>query len=89
MKYCFKTVEGKYPEIEEASFRPGNEPGFLDLIISLVLGYRKEAFYQGYARGAVDSIADMGKGEFEFDEQLSRFGAEKAWHKAEAKENEK
>ena len=66
-----------------------NEPGFLDQVISMVLSMRKECFYQGYVRGAADATYDMGKEKFAFDEQLSRFGAERAWNKLEAKEEEK
>ena len=89
MRYCFKAEGGKYPELDEEAFRPIDEPGFLDLVASMIQGMRRECFFQGYACGAVDSIADMGKGEFDFDSSLSRFGAEKAWLKVVAKEEEK
>ena len=88
MRYCFKPEGGKYPELDENAFRPPHESGFLDLFISIVRNLRKEAFYQGYARGAADATYDMGKEKFAFDEQLSWFGAEKAWNKLEAKEEE-
>lgn len=72
VKYCFTPLNGKYPlpdvsETEE----------FVDFISSLVFKFRKESFFSGYAAGVCDAASDLGG---EFNNDLSRFGAERAFN---------
>lgn len=82
MRYCFKPVDGRYPELDEDELVGSpEEAGFLDRLEGLVNDLRKKAFYRAYELGARDAALDGG---FEFDAELSRYGASKAWEEMEA-----
>lgn len=61
MKYCFPTVVGKYPEINEEEFSApdGGPGGFLHHMISFVTREREKSFKAGYLKGASDCFHDI------------------------------
>jgi hypothetical protein len=76
-KYCFKSLDGKYPEIDKGEFYgTAEDPGFLDFMMSLLLGYQKKGFFDGYAAGSSDACHDLSA---EFNEDLSKNSAWKRW----------
>lgn len=51
----------------------------LGYVLEFVEMEQKRCFMEGYAGGVVDSIADQGITQFQFDKDISRIGAERKW----------
>jgi hypothetical protein len=83
IKYCFKPVDGKYPEIDWEELEGDKDSGgFLDILISMVNDERRKAFFNGYYLGASDVAHDLGEiagKEFDVDKDLNTQGAWRNW----------
>ena len=91
MKYCFQTsldCHGKmtYPTLDLVAFRgTGDEAGFLDQVILAVREEVQKMFFEGYAAGAIDTVADVNSTYCELnkdlivDPDLNKQGAWKRW----------
>ena len=95
MKYCFQTsldCHGKmsYPVLDLVAFRgTGDEAGFLDQVILAVREEVQKMFFEGYARGAIDTVLDINHSETGerkvdggphfIDADLNKQGAWKRW----------
>lgn len=86
MKYCFNPVEGKFPTLNEEEYDPSNTMGFLDFLVSFFQSERQRCFYRGYRLGAEHVVEDLltQQGiEIEFDKDLNKHGASRAWESEE------
>jgi hypothetical protein len=83
MRYCFKTVNGKYPELDkEAFYGLNNSSGFFDLVSSTLCSELKDMFFKGYSIGVSDALHDLSEAtgnKFDFDSDINKQGAWKAW----------
>lgn len=82
IRYCFKAVNGKYPEIDNEELEGDASAGFLDILVSMINDERRKAFFSGYYLGASDVAHDLGKivgKEFDVDKDLNTQGAWKNW----------
>ena len=83
IKYCFKPVDGKFPEVDLSELDGDvDNSGFLDILIQMINEERKKAFFQGYYLGSSDVAHDLGQlvgKEFDVDKDLNTQGAWKNW----------
>lgn len=83
IRYCFKPVEGKFPEVNLSELEGDAEnSGFLDILVQMVNDERRKAFFNGYYLGSCDVAHDLGEvaGKFyDVDKDLNTQGAWKNW----------
>ena len=95
MKYCFPTILGQFPTLDEAEFSGspadsngmGGESGFLDFVTDLVDSFRRKVFFKAYEMGVRDCLEDIKRTnpgfDASFDIDLNKIGASKRWEESE------
>ena len=83
IKYCFKPVDGKFPEVDLSELEGDAEnSGFLDILAGIINDERRKAFFEGYYLGACDTAHDIGDATgkfFDVEKDLNKQGAWRNW----------